>query len=176
MFGARPSLAGLALARECYRLLRAHSSDALAVAGSGVPNEAFERVVEAALLMSGLGFESGGLSIAHAMTRGLSKVPGPREAMHGQQVAYGLLLQLMLEGRDPAFMIDLMEFYDLVGLPKCLADLNVANASDDTLQRIAEPSLAAPLARNFERQLSLAEMVAGMKALEALAGRQRTKD
>jgi glycerol dehydrogenase len=54
--------------------------------------------------MSGLGFESGGLSIAHAMTRGLSKVPGSREAMHGQQVAYGLLLQLMLEGSGPAFL------------------------------------------------------------------------
>jgi glycerol dehydrogenase len=174
MFGARPSLAGLALAQECYRLLRAYSADALAVAGSGTPNEALERVVEAALLMSGLGFESGGLSIAHAMTRGLSKVPGPREAMHGQQVAYGLLLQLMLEGRDTAFMVDLMDFYDVVGLPKSLADLSVTDTDDGTLGKIAEPSLAAPLARNFERQLSLNEMVAGMKALEALAaGRRR---
>jgi glycerol dehydrogenase len=42
MFNARPSLAGLALAQERYRLLRAHSADALAVAGSGTPNEAFE--------------------------------------------------------------------------------------------------------------------------------------
>ena len=49
------------------------------------------------LLMSGLGFESGGLSIAHAMTRGLSRVAGPREAVHGWQVAYGLLVQLVLE-------------------------------------------------------------------------------
>ncbi len=144
------------------------------MAGSGTPNEALERVVEAALLMSGLGFESGGLSIAHAMTRGLSKVPGPREAMHGQQVAYGLLLQLMLEGRDTAFMVDLMDFYDVVGLPKSLADLSVTDTDDGTLGKIAEPSLAAPLARNFERQLSLNEMVAGMKALEALAaGRRR---
>ena len=74
--------------------------------GSGQPNAAFERVVEAALLMSGLGFESGGLSIAHAMTRGLSRVAGPREAVHGWQVAYGLLLQLVLEKRDAAFMSD----------------------------------------------------------------------
>ena len=34
---------------------------------------------------------------------------------------------------------------------------------------IAEPSLAAPLARNFERQLTIDEMVAGMKTLEARA-------
>lgn len=169
MFGARPSLAGLALARECYRLLRAHSAEALAIAGSGQPNDAFERVVEASLLMSGLGFESGGLSIAHAMTRGLSRVPGPREAVHGWQVAYGLLLQLMLEHRDTAFMSDLMAFYDVVGLPKSLADLNVAAVTDDVLARIAEFSLAAPLARNFERQVSMQEMIAAMTKLEALA-------
>jgi glycerol dehydrogenase len=168
MFGVRPSLAGLALARECYRLLRADSKEALAVAGSGQPNEAFERVVEAALLMSGLGFESGGLSMAHAMTRGLSRVPGPREAVHGWQVAYGLLLQLVLERRDEAFMSDLLAFYDVVGLPKSLADLKVVQVTDDILRQIAEPSLAAPLARNFERQVSMDEMVAAMKTLEAL--------
>lgn len=169
MFGARPSLAGVALARECYSLIRAHGEAALAVAGSGRPNEAFERVVEAALLMSGLGFESGGLSIAHAMTRGLSRVPGPREAVHGWQVAYGLLVQLVLERRDEAFMADLLAFYDVVGLPKSLADLNVADATDDVLRQIAEPTLAAAHARNFERQLSVDDMIAAMQALEGRA-------
>lgn len=169
MFGARSSLAGVALARECYRLLRADSKEALAVAGSGQPNAAFERVVEAALLMSGLGFESGGLSIAHAMTRGLSRMPGPREAVHGWQVAYGLLVQLVLERRDEAFMADFLAFYDVVGLPKSLADLGARNVSDDMLRQIAEPSLAAAHARNFERPLSMDEMVAAMKTLEAQA-------
>lgn len=171
MFGARPSLAGVALARECYRIIRADGEAALAVAGSGLPNEAFERVVEAALLMSGLGFESGGLSIAHAMTRGLSRVAGPREAVHGWQVAYGLLLQLVLERRDEAFMSDLLAFYDVVGLPKSLADLGARNIGDDLLRQIAEPTLAAAHARNFERQLSIDEMVAAMKTLEALTAK-----
>lgn len=175
MFGARTSLAGLAMARECYRLLREHSEEALAVAGSGRPNAAFERVVEAALLMSGLGFESGGLSLAHAMTRGLSKVQGPREAMHGQQVAYGLLLQLVLEGRDDDVMADLMAFYDVVGLPRSLADLGVPALTDEILTRIAEPSLAAPLARNFERTVSISDMVGAMKTLEALAAKHTAR-
>ena len=171
MFGARSSLAGVALARECYRLLRADSKEALAVAGSGQPNAAFERVVEAALLMSGLGFESGGLSIAHAMTRGLSRVAGPREAVHGWQVAYGLLVQLVLEQRDEAFLTDFLAFYDMVGLPKSLADLGARDIGDEELRQIAEPSLAAAHARNFERQLSTDEMVAAMKTLEALTAK-----
>jgi glycerol dehydrogenase len=173
MFGARPSLAGVALARECYRLIRAHGAAALSVAGSGQPNEAFERVVEAALLMSGLGFESGGLSIAHAMTRGLSRVPGPREAAHGWQVAYGLLVQLVLERREAGFMADFLAFYDVVRLPKSLADLGARNVGEEVLRQIAEPTLAAPHARNFERQLSVDEMVAAMRALEALTAKER---
>jgi glycerol dehydrogenase len=171
MFGARPSLAGVALARECYRIIRADSEVALAVAGSGQPNASFERVVEAALLMSGLGFESGGLSIAHAMTRGLSRVAGTREAVHGWQVAYGLLVQLVLERRDEAFLTDFLAFYDMVGLPKSLAVLGAPNPSDETLRQIAEPTLAAAHARNFERQLSADEMIAAMKALEARTGK-----
>jgi glycerol dehydrogenase len=167
MFGAQSSLAGVALARECYRIIRADSVAALAVAGSGKPTDAFERVVEAALLMSGLGFESGGLSIAHAMTRGLSRVAGPREAVHGWQVAYGLLVQLVLERRDAGFMADMLSFYDVVGLPKSLADLGAAGVGDDALREIAEPSLAAALARNFERALTVDEMMAAMRSLEA---------
>jgi glycerol dehydrogenase len=172
MFGARPSQAGVALARECYRIIRADSEAALTVAGSGQPNAAFERVVEAALLMSGLGFESGGLSIAHAMTRGLSRVAGPREAVHGWQVAYGLLVQLVLERRDEAFLTDLLAFYDMVGLPKSLAALGAPNPSDETLRQIAEPTLAAAHARNFERQLSADEMIAAMKTLETRTGKK----
>jgi glycerol dehydrogenase len=105
------------------------------------------------------------------MTRGLSRVAGPREAVHGWQVAYGLLLQLVLEKRDAAFMSDLLSFYDVVGLPKSLADLKATDITDDDLRRIAEPSLAAPLARNFQRQLTIDEMVAGMKTLEVLTRR-----
>jgi len=169
MFGARSSLAGVALARECYRLIRAHSAAALEVCGSGEPTEDFERLVEAVLLMSGLGFESGGLSIAHAMTRGLSRVDGPREAVHGWQVAYGLLVQLMLERRDDAFFRDFLGFYDVVGLPKSLADLGAKAVARDTYVAIAEPTLAAAHARNFERQLTVEDMIAAMQALEKRA-------
>lgn len=174
MFGARSSLAAVALARECYRLIREHGKAALDICGSGEPNDDFEAVVEATLLMSGLGFESGGLSIAHAMTRGLSRVEGPREAVHGWQVAYGLLVQLVLERRDEAFMSDFLRFYDVVGLPKSLADLNTRNIGDDVFVQIAEPTLKAAHARNFERPLTVDDMVAAMRSLEARAARAKS--
>ena len=62
--------------------------------GSGKSTVAFDAVVEANILMSGLGFENGGLGLAHAMTRGLVRTPVVDQCLHGFHVAYGLLVQL----------------------------------------------------------------------------------
>ncbi|MNG21386.1 Glycerol dehydrogenase [compost metagenome] len=122
--------------------------------------------------MSGLGFESGGLSIAHAMTRGLSKVPGAQQQVHGWQVAYGLLVQLVLEDRDAELMGDMLSFYQRIGLPRNLAELGVQNIDDLLLMQIAEPTLKAPHARNFVSvsggPLTCDELLSAMRALEGL--------
>lgn len=167
MFGEQPSLSALALAEAGYRIVRDHAAEGLRVAGTSKPTPAFEKLVEALFVMGGLGFESGGLSIAHAMTRGLSRVPEAAKAMHGQQVAYGLLVQLALEARDEAFMADMRSFYAAVGLAINLSSLGVTAPGDDIYQTIAGPSLAAPHARNFTRALTEADLVDAMRRVEA---------
>lgn len=166
MFGAKSSLAGVALARACYDILRADAPAALERCGTGEPDAAFERLIEAVLLLSGLGFESGGLSIAHAMTRGLSRTAGAGKSLHGFQVAYATLVQLVLEGRDDAFMSDLLDFYRHIGLPVCLGDIGESQITEELLANIAGPTLAAPHAANFERRLTIGDMVAAMRTLE----------
>ena len=79
------------LAEGCLRILLEDGAQALAAAGTGQPTPAFERAVEAMILLSGLGFESGGLSIAHALTRGLPRIAGLATSAHGLQAALGLL-------------------------------------------------------------------------------------
>jgi glycerol dehydrogenase len=88
--------------------------------------------------------------------------------MHGLQVAYALLIQLVLERRDLAFMDDLLGFYRTIGLPGRLADIGEPEVGDVLLRAIAEPTLAAPHAANFERRLSVEELVAAMRSLEAM--------
>lgn len=166
MFGRKPSLSALHLAEACYRTVRAEAPKALELAGSGVSSEGFERLLEAMFLMGGLGFESGGLSIAHAMTRGLSRVPGAAEAMHGHQVAYGLLVQFSLEKRSQAFMADVCDFYRLVGLSMTLADLGVREPGDAVLAAVAGPTLVAAHAKNFERSLTERDLVEAMRSIE----------
>ncbi|MEP9349559.1 glycerol dehydrogenase [Xanthobacter sp. KR7-225] len=169
MFGARATLAAPALAELCDRVLRAHAVDALAAARAKAPDEAFEKVVEACFLLAGLGFEGAGLSIAHAMTRGLTAVPETASALHGCQVAYALLVQFLLERRSKDFMREQFAFYRKVGLPICLKDFGIAPPRAETLAAIASLTLAAPHARNFERALESDDIVDAMERLEGLS-------
>ena len=117
-FGTRPLHTAIVIADACYQTLRKHAADALEAVERREVNDALESVVEAAILMSGLGFENGGLSVAHSLTRGLVKARGAKEAVHGDQVAYGLLVQLAFESRPDIFLLDLMGFYRAIGLPE----------------------------------------------------------
>jgi glycerol dehydrogenase len=138
----------------------------------GQPDEALERLVEASVLMSGLAFESGGLSVCHAMTRGLSAVPGPSSALHGLQVAYGLLVQLALEGRDSDFVADIRGFFAQAGLPLSLAELGFRGGVDE-IQTIAELTAQAAHMKHFSRPVSTHDLVAAIEAVEAMSSNRQ---
>lgn len=169
MFRARPLASAGVLAEACYQTLLRDAEAALEAAGSGVPTPAFERVIEAVILMSGLGFESGGLSIAHALTRGLSVLRQVKRAPHGLQVAYGLLVQVELASNGDAVRDELGPLYRRTGLPCSLADLGLPDPALQELAEAAELTLAAPHARNFERAVTGNELVAAMHAVERRA-------
>lgn len=166
VFGARSPMTALALARACYDAVRADSVAALAAVRRGEPDAALERLVEASVLMSGLAFESGGLSVCHAMTRGLSAVPGPASALHGHQVAYGLLVQLALEGREAAFVNDIRGFFAQVDLPLSLSDLGFAGGAAE-IATIAELTAQAAHMKHFSRPVSARDIVAAIESVEA---------
>lgn len=163
MFGERPTATALALANACYDTLRINAEAALQCAGSGDPNPAFEATVEATILMAGLGFESGGLSIAHALTRGLPFIPGLGAAPHGFLISYGLMVQLKLERNAAAEHVDLWNWLPRVGLPRSLQDLDVPDPEGLDLDLVAEKIAAAPHMANFERKISHAELITAMK-------------
>ena len=130
--------------------------EARAVAGAGRPHmrggrSTLERVVEAATLLSGLGFESAGLAAAHAVHNGLTAVPATHGMLHGEKVAFGTLVQLVLEARaadDGSARAEadaecgrVAAFLASVGLPRTLSDLGVPVA--DSPRRAAMTLIAA---------------------------------
>lgn len=166
MFGALACRAASALAEMCYETLRRDGVAALKAVKSKSLTPEVDRVVEATVLHSGLGFESGGLSIAHAMTRGLSAVRGSRDALHGHQVAYALLVQLTLEHADDAFMEDMREFYRDADLPPSLRALGMEQPTEQEILNIASATMTAPHVKNFERTLTAQDIAVAIVAVE----------
>ena len=170
IYGGRGTLAANALADLCYTTLLDHAQGAMEAIEQKRPNASLEALVEATVLLSGLCFENGGLSIAHAMTRGLSAIPATAHELHGLQVAYGLLVQLQLENRPAGFMNELRDFYTRFGLPGNLRDLGLGRqAKPDEIETIAALTMTAPHVRNFERILDQADLIGAIQAVESLA-------
>jgi glycerol dehydrogenase len=137
-----PTLSSLALARLCYDTLLEYGLQAkLAVEKKSV-TPAVEAVVEANILLSGLGFESGGLAGAHAVHNGLTVLEASRAKFHGQKVAFGVVTQMVLEGRPSKDVDRVLSFCLSVGLPVCLEDLGVYGPSSDDIRKVAEASTA----------------------------------
>lgn len=162
--GTRPlALAGV-IAEGCYRTLLCNARAALESVERGRVSSEVEQVVEAVVLMSGLAFENGGLSLAHSMTRGLTMVDGARDQLHGIQVAYGLLVQLVHEGDRPSYQ-EVDAFYASAGLPRSLSDLG-ASPSPAVYDTVAEATLAAPHMANCVPTPDRHTLVAAMEAVE----------
>jgi glycerol dehydrogenase len=96
-----------------------------------------ERVIEANILLSGLGFESAGVAAAHAIESGLSVSPRTHACYHGERVAFGLLAQFVLESRSVEFLGRIIGFYRKVGLPFTLSNIGLADCSKQELMEIA---------------------------------------
>jgi len=125
MVGARPTAAAVAIARLGADLLFEHGMPALEAVKRSEVNEAVENVVEANTLLSGIGFESGGLAASHGVAQVLPVIPRlHKNYLHGEMVAMGLLTHLCLEG-EPEEARRVGRFFAKVGLPVHLGQLSL---------------------------------------------------
>jgi glycerol dehydrogenase len=154
--GARPTLGSCALGEICATTLYDFGTAALSsVAGQKV-DDALERVVEANTLLSGVGFESGGLAIAHSVAQGYTAVPVVHaNYMHGEMVAMGLLTQLVAEG-DRKEARRVARFFASVGLPVNLAQISLGADRTADLDAMIEVAMAFPLLQNMPFEVTAA--------------------
>lgn len=134
----RPGETMFALAKLCYDLIRNHGAEAISDQAEGCVTDSLEKVIEANILLSGLGFEGCGVAGAHAFSQGFSLIHELHGSLHGEEVAVGLIGQLALEKRPDEFIIDLLHFYQKIGLPSHLKMLGLNQVTDIHLRKIAE--------------------------------------
>lgn len=129
--GYRRCQAGLAIARRCYEVLLEDGYAAKLALEHGILSEAVENVIEANILLSGLGFENTGCAGAHALHTGFHEIPSTHGFFHGEIVAFGVIFQLVLENAPKEELDRILRFLEKVGLPITLKQLGVEPTPDN---------------------------------------------
>ena len=135
--GGNVGVAALGIAKLCYDTLRSEGLKAKTALESHVLTEAVERVIEANTLLSGIGFESGGLAGAHAIHNGLTVLEECHHMQHGEKVNFGTLTQLVLENTPEDELSDLLGWMVQIGLPVTFAELGITDVSKEHLMPAA---------------------------------------
>ena len=134
---AKGTIAAITLAKVCYDTVMESGFSAKLACDNNVVTPALEDIIEANTLLSGLGFESGGLAAAHAIYNGLTVLDGPNNYFHGEQVAFTTFVQLVLENAPMDEIEALLDFNLSVGLPVSLEDLDVKEVKYEEILRVA---------------------------------------
>lgn len=140
--GGEATLTSYAIAKLCYQTLLADGTGAKLAVENKVVTKALNNIIEANTLMSGIGFECNGSAAAHSLYSGFSTVANFHEKFHGEWVAFGTLVLLVLENRPRAEVEEVVRFCLSVGLPTTLKELGLENITRDELYKVARKASA----------------------------------
>jgi glycerol dehydrogenase len=126
----------LQLAIRAYDIILSQGVCAMRDVEAKTVTPALEAVVEANILMSGVGWENCGLTFPHAFHGALTPHAKFNKSMHGERVALGILLQLHYDGLIGEYE-RLRDFFRKVGLPLAFRDISGGEpVADDELRAI----------------------------------------
>lgn len=140
--GGGVTSAAIALAKLCFDTLMEEGVKAKLALEAGACTAAVEKVIEANTLLSGIGFESGGLAGAHAIHNGLTVLPECHHMYHGEKVAFGTITQLVLENVPAEELQDIIDFCIELGLPVTLKELGLTEVTDEKIMAVAKAACA----------------------------------
>jgi len=175
--GGLSTLTGLSLARLCYDTLLQYGAAAKISAEQHLVTPAFEHIVEANTLLSGVGFESGGLASAHAIHNGLTALPETHAYYHGEKVAFGVLAGLQLTDASPAEADIVYSFCEEIGLPTTLGDLGLGGVERDRLMHVAEKACAPGASIHHEAgEMAPERVLRAMLAADAVGNHRKERN
>jgi glycerol dehydrogenase len=171
--GGYSTLAGLHLAKLCYETILKYGAAAKMACENKIITTALHHIVEANILLSGIGFESSGLATAHAIHNGLSQLAETHAYFHGEKVAFGVVTGLHLNDASPAEMETVYSFCEQTGLPVTFAQLGLVEVDKDSLMKVALKACEPQESIHHEaRQITAEEVLFAMIAADAM-GRDR---
>lgn len=140
--GEKGSMTAYALAKLCFDTLLEFGEEAKISNETKAVTPALESVIEANTLLSGLGFESGGIASCHAIHNGLTVLEQTHKYFHGEKVAIGIIASLFLTNKPAEFVEMIYDFHEKVGLPTTLAQIGLDQPTDEELMKVAQRACA----------------------------------
>jgi glycerol dehydrogenase len=167
--GGKSTRTALALAKLCYDQLINYGVEAKVACETQVVSPAFERVVEANVLLSGIGFESSGLAAAHAVHNGMTALEETHHFFHGEKVAFGTLVQLVLQDAPREVFEEVVDFCISVGLPVTLGQLGCSEFNLEKLLPVGEMACAeGDTMGNMPKKVTAKDVAQAMIAADAI--------
>jgi glycerol dehydrogenase len=142
--GGVHSMTIMNMAKLCFDTLLQYGKMAKLAVINKVVTPAFEKVIEASILLSGLCWESGGVSSAHAIALTLHTVfPETHKFLHGECVAFGLVCQLCLEEDLSADEVNqVIDFMIDMELPVSFDDFNLHDLHVERIKELAKVTIS----------------------------------
>ena len=165
----KQTISAYALAELCNKTLLADGVKAKLSVEAGVITTAVENIIEANILLSGIGFESGGLAASHSVHNGLTVLHQTHSSYHGEKVAFGVLTQLVLENAPMDEITKVMDFFTAVGLPVTLKEIGLGSVTDEELRQVADATTAKGETIYCEPfEITSDKVLAAIKAADAI--------
>lgn len=156
----------MALCKLCYETLKEYGVAAKTACENHLVTPALDAVIEANVYLSGVGADNGGLAVAHSFYNGLTALGG-HSAPHGNCVAFGTLVQLVLENAPTAEFKEVQDFCRSVGLPVTLEEIGIT--TDEQVKTIAEKScVEGESIHNMSGDVTPQQLYAAILAADAL--------
>lgn len=156
-------------AKKCRDILLSDSQEALAAMDRNELNQAFLNVIETNILLGGMvggfGDDYGRTSGAHSIHDALTIRPESHHQLHGNKVAYGVLVQLVIEEKWPE-IDQLLLFYCQLNLPTSLKAMKMSHLTQEERQEVAERAAAEHETIHFMKETITPEVV--VKAINEL--------
>lgn len=128
-------------AQLCRDVLLKHGEQSIKDQREGILTSSLQKVMETNIvaggMVGGFGDKFGRVSGAHSIHNALTTQAETHHLLHGAKVAYGILIQLMLEGNAQE-VLNLRSFYKNLALPLALKDLGLTIDQPQKLRQIAE--------------------------------------
>ncbi len=159
-------------AKICQDVLLENGAAAMEAAANGEVNAQLVSVIETIIMTGGMvggfGGKFGRTAGAHSLHNGLTEAEEVKEILHGELVAYGVLVQLALEQKDDE-ILKLMNHYRAWGLPISLENLTIDPNDDALLRKVVQKAiLPIESIHLMKQEITEKTVVSAMEKIELL--------